>query len=75
MTLPARQEGVSLEKRTIAPRQETNDTPSQMSSGKGFWLDYEHLLGSTVGELKASERCGGSAFVAADIVAPTIPRE
>jgi hypothetical protein len=32
-----------LEKRTIAPRQETNDTASQMSSGKGFWLDYEHL--------------------------------
>jgi hypothetical protein len=32
-----------MAKRTIAPRQETNDTASQMNSGKGFWLDYEHL--------------------------------
>src|ERR1017187_5283199 len=35
--------GVSMAKRTIAPRQERNDTASQMNSGKGFWLDYEHL--------------------------------
>src|SRR5260370_38451870 len=35
--------GRVLGKRAIALRQETNDTASQMSGGKGFWLDYEHL--------------------------------
>src|SRR5260370_41305917 len=35
--------GRVLGKRAIALRQETNDTASQMSGGKGFWLEYEHL--------------------------------
>jgi len=30
-------------KRTIAPRQQTNHTASQMSGGNGLWHDYEHL--------------------------------
>ena len=34
---------MTLAKRTIAPRQKTNDTASQMGGGKGSWLDYEHL--------------------------------
>ena len=27
----------------VEPRLQTNDTTSEMSVGKGFWLDYEHL--------------------------------